>query len=189
MIGRQQRCLLVALMTIALSACGRGTASVPPAAEVTSDAVTEFCGMSLTEHAGPKGQIFLQGEERPHWFASVHDVFAYAMLLEHPSQVAAIYVNDMGKTKNWDQPQAGDWIEAREAVFVIESQRRGGMDENEAVPFSDRAAAAAFASRYRGRLVSFADMPRAYILPGTDAGSSERDIVGNRVADQRESGK
>jgi copper chaperone NosL len=187
MIGYPGRCLLVALMTIELTACNGDSASVPLPAEITSDAVAEFCGMSLTEHAGPKAQIFLQGELSPHWFASVHDAFAYTMLLEEQKNIAAIYVNDMGKAKNWDQPEAGSWVEARTAVFVIESRRRGGMDENEAVPFSDRAAAAAFSSRYGGRLVSFADMPRSYILPGTDAGSSKRDTGGNRVADQSES--
>ncbi len=163
------RCLLIALTAIGLAACGKGAASVPPPAEITSEAVAEFCGMSLGEHAGPKAQIFLQGEAKPHWFASVHDAFAYTMLLERPNVVAAIYVNDMGRAKNWDQPEAGSWVEARKAVFVIESRRRGGMDEDEAIPFSDRAAAAAFSSRYGGRLVSFDDMPRSYILPETPA--------------------
>jgi copper chaperone NosL len=189
MIGRRQRCLLVMLMTIALTACGKGTASIPAPAEITSEAVAEFCGMSLAEHPGPKAQIFLRGEARPHWFASVHDAFAYMMLLEQPGQVAAVYVSDMGKTKNWEQPEAGSWVEARKAVFVIESQRRGGMDENEAVPFSDRAAAVAFSSLYGGRLTSFADMPRSYILPGTGAGSRERDTGRNRLADTRKSSR
>ncbi len=190
MIGRRQRCLLMMLTTMALTACGQSTASVPAPAEITSDAVAEFCGMSLTEHSGPKAQIFLQGEARPHWFASVHDAFAYMMLLEQPGQVAVVYVSDMGKAKNWEQPEAGSWVEGRKAVFVIESQRRGGMDENEAVPFSDRAAAVVFSSRYGGRLIGFADMPRSYILPGLGADTRERDARGrNQLADRRESGR
>jgi copper chaperone NosL len=186
MIACPQRCLLVALMTAALCGCGEDTASVPAPDDVTSDAVAEFCGKSLTEHSGPKAQIFLRGEARPHWFASVHDAFAYTMLLEQPGQVAAIYVNDMGKTKNWEHPDAGDWIEARKAVFVIESRRRGGMDQNEAVPFSEEAAATAFAGRYGGRLVRFADMPRPYILPGIGSGPGEDDSGHNRIADRHE---
>jgi copper chaperone NosL len=173
MIGRRTHCLVAALLAMALAACNDGTASVPSPVEIASDAVAEFCGMSLAEHAGPKAQIFLRGETNPHWFASVHDAFAYMMLRERPNEVVAIYVNDMGKAKNWNQPEAGSWVEARKAIFVIESRQRGGMDENEAVPFSDRAAAAAFSSQFGGSLVNFADMPRSYILPESRAGSAD----------------
>jgi copper chaperone NosL len=188
MIGRRAHCLVAALLAIALAACNDGTASVPSPVEITNDAVAEFCGMSLAEHAGPKAQIFLRGETNPHWFASVHDAFAYMMLRERPNEVVAIYVNDMGKAKNWDRPEAGSWVEARKAVFVIESRQRGGMDENEAVPFSVRAAAAAFSSQFGGSLVSFADMPRSYILQESRAESADRDAEGSRVADKRRGG-
>ncbi len=173
MIGWLGRCIFVCLLTIELAACNEGTANLPAPAEITSDTVAEFCGMSLAEHTGPKAQIFLRGELSPHWFASVHDAFAYTMLLEEPKDFAAVYVTDMGKAKNWDRPETGTWVEARNAVFVIESRRRGGMDESEAVPFSNDAAAADFISQYGGRLVSFADMPKSYILTESHAGSPE----------------
>lgn len=187
MIDCLGRDMLILLLAVGVAACNEGTESLPAPAEIRSDAVAEFCGMSLTEHVGPKAQIFLQGEANPHWFASVHDAFAYTMLLEEPKDVAAIYVNDMSRVKNWDRPEAGTWVEAREAVFVIESRRRGGMDEGEAVPFSDRAAAAAFASQFGGRLVSFAKMPKSYILADSPAGSPEQDAGRDRPARQRES--
>jgi copper chaperone NosL len=179
MIAPARDFLLIAFMVIALAACSRGNASIPSPAEVTSDSVAEFCGMSLNEHAGPKAQIFLQGEANPHWFASVHNAFAYTMLREQPHEIAAFYVNDMGKAKNWDRPEAGTWIEAHKAVFVIESRRRGGMDESEAVPFSDRVAAAAFSREYGGRLIGFTNMPKSYILPEIYLGSAEGNSGGN----------
>jgi len=169
MTGRLGRYMLLALLALEVAACKEGTASLPAPAEFGSDAVAEFCGMSLTEHAGPKAQIFLQGEPSPHWFASVHDAFAYTMLLEEPKDIAAIYVSDMGRVKNWDLLEPGTWVEARKAVFAIESHRRRGMDENEAVPFADRAAADAFTTRYGGRLITFGDMPK----PESPAGSPE----------------
>ena len=164
MIGGLRHGMVVLLLAAAVAACREDAASIPAPAEIGSDAVAEFCGMSLTEHAGPKAQIFLRGQPSPHWFASVHDAFAYTMLLEQPKDIAAIYVSDMGRVKNWDRPEAGTWVEARQAVFVIESARRGGMDDNEAVPFADRAAAAAFAGLHGGRMVGFAEMPKSYIL-------------------------
>ncbi len=167
--------LAAAALLLCVAGCSRDDASMPAPQEITDAAVAEFCGMSLDEHPGPKAQIFLAGMSSPHWFASVHDAFAYTMLQDEPKDIVAIYVTDMGRVKHWDHPEPGTWIDGRKAVFVIGSRRRGGMDENEAVPFADRAAADAFIARYGGRPVEFAAMPRSYILaegggpkPGAD---------------------
>ena len=122
--------------------------------------------MALSEHSGPKGQIFVNERAEPYWFASVRDTFAFVMLPEEPKDITAIYVSDMGKAKNWDQPEI--WTDARKAVFVIASRKRGGMGEDEAVPFSDEAAAQAFVAENGGRTVHFDDMPKDYILPNGD---------------------
>jgi copper chaperone NosL len=86
------------------------------------------------------------------------------MLPEEPKDVAVIYVTDMGKVRNWDRPEPGAWIEAKKAHVVIGSRRHGGMDEAEAVPFSDRVQANAFAARNNGRVVDYAGVPRDYIF-------------------------
>jgi copper chaperone NosL len=174
--------VVISLLAIAVAACNEGPVGIPAPAEIRNDAVAEFCGMSVTEHAGPKAQIFFRGEASPHWFASVHDAFAYTMLLEQPKAILAIYVNDMAQAKNWEKPEPGTWVEARNAVFVIESRRHGGMDENEAVPFSDRTAADAFVKQYGGRRVGFAEMPKSYILPDGHAGSAEQGPQRERLA-------
>jgi len=161
------------LLALSAGACDEKPATLPPPQEITASSTAEFCGMAMAEHPGPKGQIFLAGKEQPLWFASVHDAFAFTMLPETPKNLAVIYVSDMGKAKNWDQPEAGSWIDAKKAVFVIGSARHGGMGEDEAVPFSEEAAAQAFARENGGRLVGFADMPRSYILPNGDAPTAE----------------
>ncbi len=164
MSGLQPTRLAAAALLLWVAGCGRDDAGIPAPQEITDAAVAEFCGMSLDEHPGPKAQIFLTGAASPHWFASVHDAFAYTMLQDEPKEIAAIYVSDMGRVKHWDHPEPGTWIDARKAVFVIGSRRRGGMDENEAVPFADRAAADAFIAQYGGSAVGFAAMPRSYVL-------------------------
>jgi copper chaperone NosL len=159
-----------AIMALAmLAACGRGdeAANAPPPREVTDGSVAEFCGMDLTEHSGPKAQIFVRGLTKPYWFASVRDAFAFTMLQETPKAIAAIYVNDMARAKTWEQPEAGAWVEARQASFVIGSRRLSGMNTEEAVPFSSPDAARAFAAANGGRVVSFDGMPKAYILTST----------------------
>jgi copper chaperone NosL len=164
--------LLVPLIGALLAACQDDQAAVPGPQEMTRDATAEFCGMSLAEHAGPKGQIFLKDSPQPLWLASVRDTFAYVMLLGQTQRIAAIYVNDMGKAKSWEHPEPGTWIEARKAVFVIESARPSGMQDDEAVPFSDPAAAQSFLTRYGGRIVQFGQMPTSYVLP--DGGDARR---------------
>jgi copper chaperone NosL len=159
--------LLLGLMLLAACKPGDPAAKAPRPREVTDASVAQFCGMTLTEHAGPKGQIFVRGLPDPYWFATVRDTFAFTMLQETPKAISAIYVSDMARAKNWDQPEPGMWVEAHQAYFVIGSRRRSGMDSEEAIPFSDAAAARAFTDANGGRVVGFADMPRDYILATT----------------------
>ena len=94
------------------------------------------------------------------------------MLPEEPKDIRAIYVSDMAKAPNWDKPGADNWVDARQAFFVIESDVRGGMGTAEAVPFSTEAAAAAFVKDHGGGVVRFDAIPRDYILEqqaGSDA--------------------
>ncbi|SKA32023.1 copper chaperone NosL [Enhydrobacter aerosaccus] len=151
----------------------KSTAAAPPPHEVDGDAVAQFCNMSLTEHSGPKGQIFVKDDPTPFWFASVHDLFAFVMLGDTPKAITALYVNDMAKAKNWDQPEPGTWIDARRAFYVIGSSKRGGMGEPEAVPFSNEDAAQRFIAQHGGRLVRFDQMPRDYVLASDTSSPSE----------------
>jgi copper chaperone NosL len=166
--------LLIALpILLGLAAChdDERDAAIPAPQEVSDSSVGQFCGMALTEHPGPKGQIFVHGQPKPFWFASVHDAVAFSMLPEMPKNLAAIYVTDMARAQDWAQPEAGTWIEARKAVYVIGSSRKGGMDANEAVPFGDDEAARRFASVNGGKVVRFAEIPRSYILDASTDGS------------------
>lgn len=160
--------VLLSVLTTAACFDDPSSDKAPLAQEFGLGQVAEFCGMSLQEHTGPKAQIFVKDRAVPYWFASVHDMFAFTLLPEEPRAIVAIYVNDMGLARNWDHPEPGTWVEAHKAFFVIESRRHGGMDENEAVPFSDPAAAQAFIGQNGGRMVRFKEMPTDYILPNAD---------------------
>lgn len=140
------------------------TTAPPPAVELNAAAVGHYCGMNVLEHSGPKGQILLASRKDPVWFSSARDAISFTMLPEEPKDISAIYVSDMAKAPTWDKPGTTNWIDARQATFVIGSRRKGGMGADEAVPFSERAAAERFAAENGGRLVTFAQMPRQYIL-------------------------
>ncbi|NYZ13711.1 copper resistance protein CopZ [Azospirillum sp. RWY-5-1] len=158
--------LLAATLLLPLSACmeDRGSDELPLPQVVTEDAVGHYCGMTLVDHPGPKGQIILKGSDRPVWMSSVRDTFAFTMLPEEPKDVRAIYVTDLGRAADPANPDLTAWVEARKAWYVLGSRFRGGMGASEPAPFADEAAAQSFAASHGGRVVRFAEVPDTAIL-------------------------
>jgi copper chaperone NosL len=157
--------ILLTALLVGLEGCNDEVAETPPPPfEMTADAVGHYCNMNLSEHAGPKGQIILESRAGPVWFTSARDTLAFTMLPEESKDIRAVYVSDMGKALDWSQPGANNWVEARQAFFVIESNAKGGMGAAEAVPFSSRSEAEKFALAHGGKVVTFEQVPRDYIL-------------------------
>ena len=159
------RLVITILAALLLHACGEPEheAVAPAPGELSREAIGYYCNMIVIDHHGPKGQVFISGRDEPIWFTSVRDTITFTLLPEEPKNIAAIYVNDMGRA-SWNQPEPDTWIDARQASYVIGSDKVGGMGAPEAVPFADRSAAEAFASRYGGKVVAFDEVPRDYLL-------------------------
>jgi copper chaperone NosL len=156
--------VLSVILLLLGAACGEEeSAALPPPQEITRDAIGHYCGMIVADHPGPKAQIFLADAAEPLWFSSVRDAVAFTLLPEEPKTIATIYVNDMGRA-DWESPQAGTWIDAKSATYVIGSERTGGMGAPETAPFAERRDAETFAARHGGKVVTFADIPPAYIF-------------------------
>ncbi|MFD4838607.1 nitrous oxide reductase accessory protein NosL [Achromobacter sp. NPDC058515] len=151
---------------LALAACGNDDprAGIPAPQAVTAEAVGHYCGMALQDHAGPKGQIFVKGRPAPVWFSSIKQVFAYTLLPEEPKGISIIYVNDMAAAGPDGAADPASWIDAKQAFYVIGGGFIGGMGAEDAMPFSDRTRALAFAQAHGGRVVSFPDMPEDYVF-------------------------
>jgi copper chaperone NosL len=126
------------LAALTLVACGEEDApqvvSAPAPIEITRDDIGYYCNMIVADHLGPKGQVHI-----------------------------AIYVNDMGRA-SWEKPEAGTWIDARNAWFVVGSNKVGGMGAPEAVSFAAKTDAHAFAGKHGGQVVTFDGVPRDYVL-------------------------
>jgi len=168
--GVRAASIIALLLAVLLAGCNPAAeqAPPPPPAEVSDEATGYYCGMLLIDHAGPKGQIHLASRDSPVWFSSVRDTIAFLRLPEEARDITAVYVNDMGKASNWDQPEAGTWVDARMAWFVIGSDMRGGMGANEAVPFATQAAAEAFRTAHGGQVVQLDGIPDDYVLGPVD---------------------
>ncbi len=153
------------LLSLALAGCNeKQVAKIPSPQRMTAEDIGHYCGMNVLEHPGPKGHIFVASLIEPVWFSSVRDTLAFTLLPDEPKDIVAIYVSDMGKAQSWDKPGSDNWVEARKALFVIESRIRSGMGGDEAVPFSEQAAAEKFAGENGGRIVAFDQVPRDYVL-------------------------
>jgi copper chaperone NosL len=166
---------------LALSGCGEKSAGAPPPPHaMTADSIGHYCGMNLAEHVGPKGQIILASRKEPIWFSSARDAVSFTLLPEEPKDIRAIYVSDMAKAESWEEPGTTNWADARNVLFVIESRMMGGMGAPETVPFSDRGAAEKFVAENGGRIVTFAQMPRAYVLGAGEGPKAEDPAQGRK---------
>lgn len=154
------------ILLLALAACGddRQTAAPPPPAPMTADAMGHYCGMALTDHPGPKGQIQVQSRKQPYWFSSARDTLAFTLLPEEPKDITAIYVTAMDKAADWAAPGPESWVDGRKASYVVGSDAKGGMGQREVVPFSTAEAAERFRAEHGGQVVAFDKVPRDLVL-------------------------
>lgn len=162
--------ILVVACCAVLSACKEEVAADRPVAvAMTEGALGHYCQMNLVEHPGPKGQIHLDGLDAPIFFSQVRDAIAYLRMPEQSHAITAVYVNDMAAAPSWEEPGVENWIAAEDAHFVVGSSVAGGMGAPELVPFSDRAAAAAFAAQNGGQVRELAGISDAEVLAPASA--------------------
>lgn len=153
-----------------LSGCGaeqKVEAPLTPAA-ITADAVGQYCGMNLSDHPGPKGQVHLRSRENPVWLSSVRDTFAFLMLPDEPKNVRGAFVSDMGGAAAPDAADPDRWVDAKLAWYVTGSRAPAAMTGAELYPFAQEADARAFALHYGGTLRRFAEIRPEEILGGDE---------------------
>ncbi len=159
------RALGVLALSVLVAGCRDDVAQLPVPVPLDAQATSYFCQMQVTAHPGPKAQVHLEGlPGTPLFFAQVRDAVAYLRLPEQSNPVAAVFVSDMGAAPGWDNPGANNWILADDALFVVGSDRQGGMGGSELVPFATEAAAQAFIAEHGGQAMRMADIPDAAVL-------------------------
>lgn len=177
---------LAILACLVLAACKEELADRPQPVALTGESVGHYCQMELLDHAGPKGQIHLDGMPAPLFFSQVKDAIAYLHMPEQSHAVRAIYVQDMGGTATWEAP--GGWIVAEDAIYVVGSDRMGGMGAPEFVPFSTAEDAKAFAQMHGGELRDFDRIGVADTLAPVSVETENDDDVAARLHALRHKG-
>ena len=152
-------------LTLLLVACNKEKHSkIPTPTILTYEAIGYYCNMTIIDHYGPKGQIHLNKQSETIWFASVRDTIAFTLLPEESKDIAVIYVSDMSSINSWNAINNIEWIDAKNAFYVIGSSKFGGMDTPETIPFSAEENAKNFIREYGGKIVNFSDIPKRYVL-------------------------
>lgn len=152
------------VLVAALAACSEASHKIA-ALEPKDDTACSLDGMILKDYAGPKAQIHYT-EGQPDFFCDLMELFGVVLVPEHKRPVAAMYVQDMGKT-DWDHPQ-GNWIDAKKAVYVVGSKKRGSMGPTFG-SFSNEQDATAFAQKEGGKVLRFEQITADMVNTGSSA--------------------
>lgn len=147
---------LAALVPLAACKQEEATQARVAAVEIKDDTACELDGMLLADYPGPKGQIHYADNPEPSFFCDTVELLHTLILPEQIRTVKAAYVQDMGKTE-WERPQ-GNWIDARQAIYVHGSKLHGSMGPTFA-SFSEEADAKKFIEEHGGKMMRMKEIP------------------------------
>jgi copper chaperone NosL len=133
-----------------ISACNKSAMSAAPQ-EITAGTSCSLDGMTLADFAGPKGQIhYATGE--PDYFCDTVEMFSIYLQPEQRKRITGIFTQDMGKA-DWEKPH-GNWINAKQAYYVLGSKKTGSMGPTLAA-FALQKDADKFAQTFGGKVLPF----------------------------------
>jgi len=144
------RCTLPLVFVAVLAACNKPAASVAPQ-EITVGTSCSLDGMTLADFPGPKGQIHY-ASGKPDFFCDTVEMFSIYLQPEQKKRITGIFTQDMGKT-DWEKPR-GNWIDAKQAFYVLGSKKTGSMGPTLAA-FARQQDAENFANGFGGKVLRF----------------------------------
>lgn len=148
--------MIVALFLAGCSEPEQQAMEKPDPVHFESGDECHVCGMIITNFDGPKGQAITAREQTTRKFCSTRDMFSWALQPENAKRDHTLYVHDMAQT-DWEHPDDTALIDAREAFFVVGSERTGAMGPTLA-SFASESSAAEFANEFGGEVVEFEDV-------------------------------
>jgi len=152
--------------------------TTPAAVSVGGQASCDVCGMVISKHPGPNGQIFYadhdpEDHDPPFRFDSLKSCAFdhYFRKKRQDWSVDVFYVTDYSSVEYSVSEEGGksfisghenpeSFAKAKSVSYVIDADVYGAMG-TDFVPFSDEDEASDFAEQYGGRVVSFGDISPA----------------------------
>ncbi|MFN2362507.1 MAG: nitrous oxide reductase accessory protein NosL [Marinobacter sp.] len=153
--------LMLAALLAGCSESEEQATQMPNPVHFESGDECHVCGMVITRFPGPKGEAITAREQAVHKFCSTRDMFSWALQPENAKRDHTLYVHDMAQTE-WEHPDDTALINAREAFFVVGSERKGAMGPTLA-SFASEEAAKSFANEFGGDVVEFKDVTMEHL--------------------------
>lgn len=155
--------ILVAILpVIMIVGCSKGPGTKPLPIEFDRSHACKVCGMIIVDFPGAKAQIHYKNGKYDA-FCSTLDMFLFYLQPDRPTNISAIYLNDMGRAEH-EHPK-GHWIEAKGAVYIKGGDIMGTMGEA-LVPFSDIKAAEDYTRKHGGKITRFDNVTADALRPG-----------------------
>ena len=159
--------LLAALAAITLTACSGNeeqTMAKPEPVHFESGDECHVCGMVISNFPGPKGEAITEKEQHVRKFCSTKDMFAWMLQPENENRDHTLYVHDMTQTE-WEHPDDTALIDARDAFFVVGSDRSGAMGPTLA-SFATEEAAHGFMMEHGGEVLKYSSITMEHLNTG-----------------------
>lgn len=160
-VSGMKKGVLITLLVIFLLGCSRGQGAKPLPVDLDRSHDCKVCGMIIVDFPGAKAQMHYKNGKYDA-FCSTLDMFLFYFQPDRPANIAAIYVNDMGRADQ-EHPK-GHWIDAKSAFYVQGGNVTGPMGEA-MVPFSDMKDADAYVKKHGGKIIKFEEVTAAMLRP------------------------
>jgi copper chaperone NosL len=155
------RKLLLSIVLVTVIGCSEQSEQqqvIHQAVAIESSDECHLCGMLITNFSGPKAELFRKGVTEADGnsvkkFCSTRDMFSFYLDPENKRNVTTILVHDMSKAP-WNAPNDSYFIDARNAWYVVDSEKMGAMGKTLA-SFSAKTDADAFATEFGGTVIDF----------------------------------
>ncbi|PHQ27272.1 nitrous oxide reductase accessory protein NosL [Marinobacter guineae] len=163
--------LLAALAAFTLTACSGNeeqTTARPDPVHFENGDECHVCGMIIEAFPGPKGQAITEKDHQVRKFCSTRDMFAWMLQPENVDREHTLYVHDMAQTE-WQSPDDTAMIDARDAFYVVGSERTGAMGPTLA-SFATESAAQEFMKEYGGKVLKYSEITLDHLNTGDPMG-------------------
>ena len=147
------------------TACTQQESTQPLPIELTREHACAVCGMVTVDLPGAKAQIHYRNGKIDTFCCTLH-MLSFYLQPDRPPNIAAIYVNDMGKA-DWEKPE-GHWTDAKKAFYVLGGDVMGPHGEA-LVPFAELRDAEDYVRDHGGKIVKFDDVTMGMLRPDTHA--------------------
>ncbi len=171
---RKLNWLFAALAALTLTACSDSdepATAKPAPVHFESGDECHVCGMVIASFPGPKGQAITEKDQHVRKFCSTKDMFAWMLQPENANRDHTLYVHDMAQTE-WEHPDDTALIDARDAFFVVGSDRSGAMGPTLA-SFASEEDAHRFMTEHGGQVLNYSEVTLDHLNTGMAMGASE----------------